>query len=267
MTISPFRYPGGKTKVLPILMEHINHMMVNQTAFTDACVGGGCVALEVAAKYPKIDILINDKDEWMYSFWSIVAGSNRGDLQDLLNLIDQPVTIDLFYALREDPDERLLKKAYKAIFFNRTAFSGILKSGPIGGKEQKSQYKVDCRYNATKIREKILACNKLLQGRTSVTNLDIIDCLNSNDNLSAIYLDPPYYKKGAALYIEFMKPEEHVAMANLLDTKKKWLLSYDDCPEIRALYSQHEIIDLSMRYSINGKKTDWSSKNELLILC
>ncbi len=266
-TVTPFRYPGAKNKILPLLIEHIDKVHMNAYPFCDAFVGGGSVALEVASKYPKSHIYLNDKDSWISSFWSIVSGTNQGKLTDLLNLITQPVTLTLFYNLREDKDESELMKAYKAIFFNRTAFSGILKSGPIGGKEQKSQYTVDCRYNATKIRQKILACNKLLQGRTTVTNFDIIDCLNSHDCLSTIYLDPPYYVKGQALYTEFMKPEEHVAMAKLLDTKKKWVLSYDDCPEIRALYSKHEIIDLSMRYSINGKKTDWSSKNELLILC
>lgn len=265
-TLTPFRYPGAKNKLLPILMEHIGAVLKNAYPFCDAFVGGGSVALEVAAKYPKSHIYLNDKDYWVYSFWDVVGGSETNKLPDLLKLVDQPVTLELFYKLRGEDTKDKLRCAYKAIFFNRTTFSGIFKSGPIGGKEQKSKYTVDCRYNAVKLKKKILACNKLLEGRTTVSNKDIVDCLAMHDNLSTIYLDPPYYNKGSALYSEFMVPVEHVKMASILQNRSNWILSYDDCPEIRKIYNNKQIMDLSARYCINGKKDNWEHKNELIIL-
>lgn len=266
MSINPFRYPGGKSKMLPILMEQIDKWMPDETAFTDAFVGGGSVTLEVATKYPKVDILLNDKDVWMYSFWDIVCGSSTDLLADLLSLIDQPVTLEQFYKLRAVKDPDKLQCAYNAIFFNRTTFSGILKSGPIGGKNQTSKYKVDCRYNAIKIKKKIKEINKLLSGRTFVDNKDINDYLTYRSNQGVIYLDPPYVKAGKSLYTEYMTLVEHEKMAQLLNAKSKWILSYDDAPEIRKLYSKNQIIDLSARYCINGKKNNWEHKNELIIL-
>lgn len=265
MNISPFRYPGGKGKMLPLLMEYIDNIHKDTHPFCDAFVGGGSVALEVAAKYPKSHIYLNDKDYWMYSFWEVVAGKETNKLPDLLKLIDQPVTLEQFYKLKEEVTTDKLQCAYKAIFLNRTTFSGIFKSGPIGGKDQKSQYTVDCRYNAAKIKKKILACNKLLQGRTIVSNNDIIECFKAQDCNTTIYLDPPYYKQGQALYSEFMTPDEHIKMASVLQQKTKWILSYDDCPEIRKLYKKNHIIDLAARYCINGKKNTWEKKNELII--
>lgn len=267
MTNTPFRYPGAKNKMLPILMEYIDVYKPHHP-FCDVFVGGGSVALEVAAKYPKRYIYLNDKDYWMYSFWDVVAGKETDKLPDLLKLIDQPVTLEQFYKLKETPTTDKLECAYKAIFLNRTTFSGIFKSGPIGGKEQKSKYTVDCRYNATKIKKKILACNKLLQGRTTVTNDDINHLLfHKLDINCTIYLDPPYYNKGKDLYTEYMTSDEHTKMADLLDKRyDKWVLSYDDCPEIRQLYSKNQIVDLAARYCINGKKNTWENKNELIIL-
>ncbi len=265
-TLTPFRYPGSKNKLLPILMEHIDKRIKDETAFTDAFVGGGSVVLEVATKYPKVELLINDKDDWIYSFWDIVCGSANSQLSDLLVLIDQPATLEQFYKLREDKDDSKLVQAYKAIFFNRTTFSGILKSGPIGGKDQKSKYPVNCRYNAEKIKKKIVAISKLLFGRTLVSNLDINKYLGANSNQGLIYLDPPYYVKGSALYSEYMKPPEHIHMASILKSTKNWILSYDDCPEVRELYKDCEVIDLAARYCINGKKSAWEKKNELIIL-
>jgi DNA adenine methylase len=265
-TLTPFRYPGSKNKMLSILMEHIDKLMVDQNAFTDAFVGGGSVALAVATKYPKAEILLNDKDYWIYSFWDIVAGPSNAQLPDLLSILDQPATLEQFYKLRETETDDKLLCAYKAIFFNRTTFSGILKSGPIGGKDQLSKYPVDCRYNAPKLKQKITAISKLLFGRTHVDNLDIIPYLNYRSNQGAIYLDPPYYVKGSALYTEFMTDREHIKMAAVLEKKKNWVLSYDDCKEVRYLYKNYEIIDLAARYCINGKKSAWEKKNELIIL-
>lgn len=267
MTLTPFRYPGAKNKLLKTLMPHIDIMMMNQDAFCDAFVGGGSVMLEVATKYPKAHIYINDKDVWMYSFWDIVCGDCTHQLSDLLNLIDQPVTLEQFYKLRASQESDRLECAYKAIFFNRTTFSGIFRSGPIGGKNQKSDYPVDCRYNAGKIKKKINSINKLLAGRTIVSDKDINDYLPTIK--CPIYLDPPYYIKGSQLYTEFMKPAEHEKMRDILRDKENWLLSYDDCPEVRELYKDFtlptRIFTIDARYCINGEKTDWADKNEVLI--
>lgn len=267
-TLTPFRYPGAKNKMLPLLMEYIDNLHKDAHPFCDAFVGGGSVALEVAGKYPKSRIYLNDKDYWIYSFWDVVAGKETDKLPDLLKLIEQPATLEQFYKLKESTTNDKLECAYKAIFLNRTTFSGIFKSGPIGGKEQKSKYTVDCRYNPAKLKKKILDCNKLLQGRTTVLNDDINDLLvHKLDTNFTIYLDPPYYKKGKDLYTEYMSDHEHNKLADMLErVYTKWILSYDDCPEIRKLYSKNQIIDLAARYCINGKKNAWENKNELIIV-
>ena len=265
-TLTPFRYPGAKNKMLPILMEYIGKVHKDAYPFCDAFVGGGSVALEVAGKYPKSHIYLNDKDFWIYSFWDVVAGSETSKLPDLLALIDQPATLEQFYKLKEEDTADKLRCAYKAIFLNRTTFSGILKSGPIGGKEQNSKYPVDCRYNAAKLKKKILACNKLLQGRTTVLNEDIINFLRAQDCNTTIYLDPPYVKAGKALYTEYMTEEEHKNLGKVILNRQKWVLSYDDSDIIRGIYQDCDIYNTDGKYCINGAKTEWSRKNELIII-
>ena len=80
------------------------------------------------------------------------------------------------------------------------------------------------------------------------------------------YIDPPYKVKASMLYHEYMNDSEHVKLAEILRKRNNWVLSYDDEPGIRELYKNNKIIDLAARYSINGKKTKWESKNELIIL-
>jgi DNA adenine methylase len=266
MTISPFRYPGAKTKLLPIINEYLNPLLQKSSQFTDVFVGGGSVLLDVASRFPKMELFINDKDPWIAAFWSVASSSDKYKLEELFSLMSQPVTIEHFYKLRESHPTTDVERAYMSIFFNRCCFSGISTSGPIGGKEQLSKYKVDCRYNFKKLKNKILKCNQLLVNRIFVESQDFSQYEPLVKNEMVAYIDPPYWKQGKSLYFEFMNEKEHANLATLLSDRSNWVLSYDDVPEIRNLYSKNNIIDLAARYSINGKKTQWSNKNELLVV-
>src|SRR5271165_3718113 len=147
-TITPFRYPGSKNKLLPILISEIDKIIYTSKckAFADVFVGGGSVLLEIANKYNEIQLFANDKDYWIYCFWKIVSDENTSNLNKLLDMMESLPTIPLFNQWRQNDSRDEIECAYKAIFFNRTTFSGILTSGPIGGQEQKSKWTVNCRY-------------------------------------------------------------------------------------------------------------------------
>ena len=265
-TLSLFRYPGAKNKLLPIIMDNLKDLIHNDGSFVDAFIGGGSVLLEVAEKYPNIKLYANDKDYWVYSFWKVVSGKDQIAFEELLNMIAQQPTLELFYSLRNDKYEDEVRCAYKAIFFNRTTFSGIFSSGPIGGKKQNSKYTVDCRYNPKVLRSKTIHCRDLLKGRLIIDNKNFKEYLEHLDKDLPIYLDPPYYKAGNALYTEKMSDDDHFNLSVLLFNRDYWVLSYDDCLEIRELYQDHNILDLKARYCITGTKNSWKDKGELIIL-
>ncbi len=271
--LSPFRYSGAKNRLLPIIMPYLTPLLTNSSVYYEPFVGGASVALAVANTYPNIQININDKDEWIASFWQILAGDNTALIYDLISLLETPPTIELFYKLANRPPVSLLERAYYILFFNRTTFSGIvkrdkngnMKSSPIGGKEQKSKYKVDCRYNFPKLKEKILTINNLLHNRTQISNMDIDQYLSQIDKSSPTYLDPPYVKAGEQLYHQHMTSNEHKRLADILKIQSNWILSYDDNKVIRDLYTFANIDTIDANYSINGKKTSWIKKSELII--
>lgn len=264
--IKIFRYPGSKAKYTSILKPYIANTINN--SFADVFVGGGSVLLNIASSYPKIQLFANDKDDWVSAFWNIIS---TNEVNELLKLIQVQPTIELFNELSEKPPRDILEKAYYALFFNRVCFSGIFKrnngkvtSSPIGGKNQLSKYKVDCRYNAKSLTKNITLAHDLLKSRLVVTNLDFKGFLT--DYHGAAYLDPPYVYKSDQLYNITMDMEQHKTLASILNNRSGWVLSYDDCDEVRELYKNCEIIDLSARYSIHGKKSAWANKNELIIL-
>ena len=67
---------------------------------------------------------------------------------------------------------------------------------------------------------------------------------------SLVYLDPPYYGKGRDLYPNYYKPEDHDAIARVLHRRRgPWILTYDDCVEIRRLYKAQRILRSELSYS------------------
>ena len=263
-----FRYPGGKTRLMNPIKEYLYPILDRTDWYVEPFVGGGSVLMQVAKDYPNKLLFINDKDERMAAFWSMVAHGNAEEIERLEELIRTPPTVELFKELRERgiPMDTV-GRAYHAIFFNRCTFSGIATSGPIGGYEQKSKYAVDCRYNIERIISDFKKLRDLMDGRLTVESRDCMDYLARFENESCgIYLDPPYFVKGSGLYPVHMQDIEHQNLANYMIGQKDWLMSYDICDPIDAMYGVCERIPLDARYSINGEqRKDWVPKKEYLI--
>jgi len=127
------------------------------------------------------------------------------------------------------------------LFFNRTNYSGILLANPIGGKSQKSEYRIDCRFNKQRIINNI---KEIAEHRDSITVKwnDAINFLSRNSKLlhesnCFVYIDPPYYEQGKNLYRFYYSDSDHIRLANFIKKRHfPWLISYDDHPFINKLY-------------------------------
>lgn len=118
--------------------------------------------------------------------------------------------------------------------------------------------------NLKNIQQTISRCNQRLSG-VIIENKDFEDLIKQYDRPeSFFYLDPPYYKAERRYAVKFKKDHERLR-DTLKNVKGKWLLSYNDCPEIRELYKDYHIIELKRTlYLVNRYKTD-VEYGELLI--
>jgi DNA adenine methylase len=93
----------------------------------------------------------------------------------------------------------------------------------------------------------------LYKDRIKVSNADGIDIIKkySKDERSFFYIDPPYFVKGADLYLNAFKLKDHKKLAGVLRARAdvKWLLTYDNEATIRELYSGLEQEPFDLRYS------------------
>lgn len=267
---SPFRYPGGKSKLSPYIVNLVKNeiphsLFANNISFIDVFTGGGSVFIKFIESYPRTTLILNDLDEWIYSFWQAMGSSKETNrLLYYLKKYEQP-SIDDFNFLRKSSSRKGLKDGYKAflaIFFNRTTFSGIFSSGPIGGYSQEGSYKMDCRYNYLKLRQSIISLNYMFDiMEVDVLREDfklLLDRYKDKDNI-VIYLDPPYMKQGEQLYNHFLQPNEYQIMSDMLKTaKSKWIVSHDNHPALIEMFKWANIREFNgvpcTINSIKGKK-------------
>ena len=85
--------------------------------------------------------------------------------------------------------------------------------------------------------------------------LTLLKNINNKKQKYFIYLDPPYYHKSNRLYYNVYKKSDHEKLNLFLKKKKNfyWILSYDNCKEIRALYLKNRKKKFSISYSLNKK--------------
>ncbi len=99
-----------------------------------------------------------------------------------------------------------------------------------------------------------------LQNRISVSNLDglaFINQLNRKKEEIFIYLDPPYFQKGADLYMNFYSKADHQTLsAYVHKMKKKWMVSYDNHEFILNLYAQNTKVSYKLSQSTSNRVGD-----------
>jgi DNA adenine methylase len=275
--MSFFRYPGGKAKLLkPILKKmveitpHSRHIYW----YSEPFFGGGSVGLAVAEKkiFPYVvSMRFKDKDLALVCLWDAVIHNPK----ELIEKIeDYHPTVTDFYQFKEDLlhvnhlEYDPIDIAFKKLVIHQTSYSGlgVKAGGPIGGQEQTSAYPIDCRWSPRYMARKINKYHNLLQNKAVVEFRDFHYAFSQLDPIHEkhrfMYLDPPYYDKGNDLYMQGMTHAEHVSLARHLQKAQfTWLLSYDDCPEIRALYHWAQIDEVDVNYTIKTSR----KRSELLI--
>lgn len=255
---SPLRYPGGKNCIFPFVSNIFYENQLIGANYAEPYAGGAGLALRLLFEGYVEHIYINDLDRSIYAFWTSIL--NRSD-EFCKWMQDVEVSIENWNKFKEiqsnaTDDFELAKSTF---FLNRTNISGVIKGGVIGGQEQKGKYKIDARFNKNDLVNRIQRIAEM-KNRISVSNLDglsFIGRLNKKHEEIFIYLDPPYYQKGADLYMNFYSKEDHKRLSkHVYRTKKKWMVSYDNHDFILNLYAEKNKIVYKLSQSASNRVGD-----------
>lgn len=102
--------------------------------------------------------------------------------------------------------------------------------------------------------------------KTVIENKDFQDLIKVYDREDALfYLDPPYYST-EKYYPDRFNPEDHNRLKECLDKiKGKFVLSYNDCEQIRELYKHYHIIAIDRAHNLVTDEGTKPRYKELII--
>jgi DNA adenine methylase len=264
MTKSPLRYPGGKSRALTQIIPHIP---LDIKEFREPFVGGGSVFLGFKKQFELLPLQywINDLNYDLFCFWK----ATKYQIEDLLELIVKfrvkyTEGRELYkYFTNPDNIYSELDRAARFFILNRITFSGTVEAG---GYSQKAFEQRFTESSLQRLKE-LAPCLTAVK----ITHGDYEELLFQGGEDVFIFLDPPYleatksklYGVKGALHTSF----DHERFAeNMQKCQHRWLITYDDSPEIRRLFSFAEIVEWELQYGMNNyKKTSAAKGKELFI--
>jgi DNA adenine methylase len=240
---------------------------IGDRAIAEPFAGGAGASLSLLFLEETPEIYINDADRAIHDFWWALLNRPRPFAEMIsttrISMAEWRRQRDVY---RNHGRMTRLRRGFATFYLNRCNRSGIIMNGgPIGGVAQMGKWKLNARFNKNELRAR---CGKISEygDRIHISGLDGIEFIKQQDPASTFYfIDPPYYEKGKTLYLNALDAEYHLALAACLKsiTDAAWVLTYDDCPEIREMYRDWtNIRPFSLRYAASERR----SGNEILIV-
>jgi len=258
ISLSPLRYPGGKSKIFNKVKTIIETNSLGDRIYVEPFAGGFGIGLRLLCNGIVKSAILNDFDSHIYHFWYAVLHHT----DELLKMIkDTPITIkerEKQKSIYIDKTTDNVSDGFATLFLNRVNFSGIIDGGPIGGLSQNGNYKIDCRFKKKEIENKIKKI-ALLKNYIKLYNCDASDLIKNHlrDIIckSFFNIDPPYVKKGQTLYSNYFKEEDHRSFERIITeylVKTQWIVTYDDCDLIREIYKNYHLVNYEILHNARG---------------
>lgn len=256
---SPFRYPGGKTWLIPTVRQWLKQENKVAKELIEPFAGGGIVSLTAAFEKMADRITMVEMDEEIAAVWEVILNGKNKWLADKIYSYD--LTHANIKAELENPNKELQDVAFCTILKNRVFHGGILAKGSGMIKNGENGKGITSRWYPKTLRDRILAIN-YIKDKINFISGDAFTVLEHNlCNVSAyFFIDPPYTIAGKRLYTYFDIDHERLFELTA-KLKGKFMLTYDDTTEIRKLADK-----FNLKYkTIPMKTTLHYKKNEIII--
>ncbi len=251
----PLRWPGGKGRLAGKIIRHFRP----HRTYVEIFAGGAAVFW---SKVPSRCEVLNDLDGDLITFYRVLHKRGRRLAKDLDAM---PYSRAMLKRMARSRPTSEYGRARRFWYLNRVCFGAIGRGEPSYGVEKTAPTWV---FPPTVLAD-VDAMVERLRG-VSFECIDFDHCLRLYDSSETLfYLDPPYYEIDGLYRLSFTA-DDHRRLASALDgVQGHWLLSYNDHPEVRALYAERHWTRMHLRYKIRCNTRSYSGARskarELLI--
>jgi len=260
---SPFRYPGGKTWLVPRIRQWFTSLPARPAEFIEPFAGGAIVGLTVAFEELAEHVVLVELDEQVAAVWQAILGSDGEWLANAILEFD--LTSENVEALLEKNDLSLRGSALQTIVKNRVNRGGILAPGAGMLKYGEEGKGIASRWYPETLAKRILNISKI-RSRLSFVHGDGMDVLSQNAQRedTVFFIDPPYTaagkKAGRRLYTySDLDHEELFQITSRL--RGDFLMTYENAKGIHDLAKQYSF----EMQSVAMKTTHHAEMTELII--
>ena len=253
---SPFRYAGGKYYARTLIIEQIPEDI---EYYCEPFAGGASIHFALRGKGRILDSHLNDLDEELINTFRVI----RDDVEDLIDSLDgiEATKENHNFFKNEFDAVNDLERAKRWFFLNRTSYSGIMnmKNCYWGYGEKYSMVPKNWPPHLRQVSDNMV--------NTELTNQDFESLIDGLPDGAFCFVDPPYFNADQdKFYTCSFSKNDHIRLRDVLmrnSHRIKFLLTYDNTPELIDLYSDwtEAILDKEWNYTIartddqkNGQK-------------
>ena len=274
---SPLRYAGGKSLATGFIAELLPRKKISH--IVSPFFGGGSFEISISNALG-VNVLGFDIFDLLVNYWQHHLADPVGLHNELLKF--EP-TAEFYRKIKIKLKEHWDKKKLITDNLELAAtyyYNHNCSYGPHFLGHPSSVYLQEDRYNKTLEKVQNFSAKKV-----KVNHASFEEVISSNKN-SFLYCDPPYYLSGdmfIGMYPHRNFPIHHNGFRHdllrdlLVKHKGGWILSYNDCPEVRELYKGFKMSTPKWQYTFgqgdirvgenraNGNGTHIKKSHELLI--
>lgn len=255
---SPFRYPGGKTWLVPTARKWFAQAELG-SHLIEPFAGGGIISLTAAAEHYFENVTMIELDSDMAAAWQTILSDDCKWLTSQIAKFN--VTAENVNSVITHSSDGVKEMAFSTIVRNRTNHGGILAKGSGLIKTGENGKGLGSRWYPGTLIKRITEVNQMRE-RVTFIHGDAFEYMEKfvNDTDAFFFIDPPYTIAGRRLYNHF-EVDHHRIFEIASQMKGHFLLTYDDTPEVREWAEEFDLPYVT----IPMQTTHLVTKEELLI--
>ncbi len=265
--LSPFRYPGGKTWLVPEIRNWLRSARRMPDVFVEPFAGGAMAGLTAAAEELAYSVVLSELDEDVASVWATIFDGTEREISWLCNrILEFEVSLENVQAVLTEEPSTLRAKAFRTLIKNRMQRGGIMAAGAGLVKTGEAGRGLNSRWYPETLSKRI-GLLRTLRDRVSFQRCDAFQTIQqfiANPN-AFFFIDPPYTaggkKAGKRLYTH--SEVDHEALFSLMAISRgSVMMTYDDTKEVRQMAISHGF----RIQTVPMKSTHHAIMHELLIM-
>jgi len=260
---SPFRYPGGKTWLVPEIREWLLSLPARPKTLVEPFAGGGIVGLTAAFEQMADHVILVELDPDVASVWQTMLSDDGKWLADQIARFN--LTWENVELILATPPTTVKERAFKTMLRNRISHGGILAPGSGMLKNGENGRGIASRWYPETLSNRIVDIYHR-RDRLSILVEDGIQVIrqHATNSETVFFIDPPYTaagkRAGRRLYT-FFELDHDALFASCQAIQGDFLMTYDNAHEVRLMAESHGF-DVE---AIPMKNTHHAEMSELLI--